>query len=407
MKKRIVMVLLAAIMLTLSACGGQQEPVSGPEPGTPLEEFYHAVLAMYPDSSDELIFFEESDPNLIDSFYQGLSEVELAQQAFYMHPISATPCEIALAETKNVEDAQRVADIFQARINQGATDTFYPENAKGWQTNAQVYQSGCFVCMIVLPTGYAVPENVFALVPIEVGEDASPAAPEPDPEVIPVPEEEPAPEEEHAPEEEAAPLPPEAASYIAALDDYRAALSEGWTAGRYVEKGMSALAAYFGEADPLSHVGFACLDLDGDGADELLIGALDGDDFIRGQLFEVYTVENGAAISILTGSERNRYYLAEDASGIYEIINEASGSAFFSAWHDYVLDQGSLTPIQSIVYDAENHPDNPWFMGTDDDLDVSNDTVVEEELAKSIMEAASNRKIAVSELNHVPFQMYR
>ena len=30
-----------------------------------------------------------------------------------------------------------------------------------------------------------------------------------------------------------------------------------------------------------------------------------------------------------------------------------------------------------------------------------------EELAKSIMEAASNRKIAVSELNHVPFQMYR
>ena len=79
-----------------------------------------------------------------------------------MPPIVTHPCEIVLVEVKQSEDVQTVMDIFQARIDLGADNTAYPESAAGWQQYAQVQNSGNFVCMIVLPKGYVIPENVFA-----------------------------------------------------------------------------------------------------------------------------------------------------------------------------------------------------------------------------------------------------
>lgn len=161
MKKLLTLCLVFAMGLSLSGCGEKNE---GPAPGTPLSTFYEAVLAAQPESAEPLIFFEESDPGLIGSFYPGLEAVELSQQAFYMPPIATHPCEIVLVEVKDGAKVQTVADIFQARIDLGADNTTYPESAAGWQQFAQVQQSGNFVCMIVLPEGYTIPENVFGLV---------------------------------------------------------------------------------------------------------------------------------------------------------------------------------------------------------------------------------------------------
>jgi hypothetical protein len=158
--KKMLSVLLA-ILLFVSLCGCSGEKNSGPEPGTALDTFYQAVLDAQPDNVEELVFFEESNPDLIESFYPELDGVELNQLALYMPPIATHPCEIALAEVKNAADVQKVADIFQARIDMGADHTDYPESAEGWQLYAQVQKSGNFVCMIVLPEGYTVPENVF------------------------------------------------------------------------------------------------------------------------------------------------------------------------------------------------------------------------------------------------------
>ena len=159
--KKVVTVGLAMLMLTvLCGCGGDQD--SGPAPGTALSTFYQAVLDAQPEETEELILFEEFNPDLIASFYPGLDGIELSQQAFYMPPIVTHPCEIVLVEVKNSEDVQAVVEIFQARINSGASDESYPESAAGWQQYAQVQQSGNFVCMIVLPEGYMIPENVFA-----------------------------------------------------------------------------------------------------------------------------------------------------------------------------------------------------------------------------------------------------
>ena len=159
--KKLFALLVALLMLAaLCGCGSNQD--SGPEPGTALSTFYQAIMDAQPEGAEPLILFEEFNPDLIASFYPGLESIELNQQAFYMPPIVTHPCEIVLVEVKNSEDVQKVAEIFNLRIEQGAANTSYPESAAGWQQYAQVQQSGSFVCMIVLPEGYVIPENVFA-----------------------------------------------------------------------------------------------------------------------------------------------------------------------------------------------------------------------------------------------------
>jgi hypothetical protein len=153
------LLLVVLMMASLCGCGGAKE--EGPAPGTELATFYQAVLDAQPEDAEALILFEEYNDDLIASFYPGLDSIELSQQAFHMPPIATHPCEIVLVEVKNPEDVQAVADIFQARIDQGAANTGYPESAAGWQRFAQVQKSGNFVCMIVLPEGYVIPENVF------------------------------------------------------------------------------------------------------------------------------------------------------------------------------------------------------------------------------------------------------
>ena len=128
-EKSIVAILVLVLCLSLAGCGGKSE---GPAPGTPLNSFYDAVLAVQPEDAEALIFFEESNPALINSFYPGLENIELNQQAFYMPPIATHPCEIVLVEVKDSANVQAVAEIFQARIDLGADNTDYPESAAGW-----------------------------------------------------------------------------------------------------------------------------------------------------------------------------------------------------------------------------------------------------------------------------------
>ena len=160
MKKLFLIILVLAMIVSLFGCGGKDK---GPQSGTPVSSFYDAILAVQPEDTEDLIFFEESDPALINSFYPGLDGIELSQQVFYMPPIATHPCEIVLVEVKDAANAQAVVDIFRARIDLGADNTTYPESAAGWRLYAQVQYSGNFVCMIVLPEGYVVPENVFGL----------------------------------------------------------------------------------------------------------------------------------------------------------------------------------------------------------------------------------------------------
>ena len=160
MKKIFPLLLVFLMLVSLWGCSGEKEKT--PAPGTDLSIFYQAILDAQPADAEELILFEEFNPDLIASFYRGLDQIALSQQVFYMPPIATHPCEIVLVEVTNSSDVQAVADIFQARIDLGSDNSNYPESAAGWKQFAQVQQSGNFVCMIVLPEGHLIPENVFA-----------------------------------------------------------------------------------------------------------------------------------------------------------------------------------------------------------------------------------------------------
>ena len=179
MKKIIAWLLVCLMLVAVCGCSKDDNNVvsndnsgvaatdavkdEGPAAGTELVTFYQAILDAQPEGVEELILFEESNPDLIASFYPGLDAITLNQQVFYMPPIATHPCEIVLVEAKNSDDAQAVAEIFEARIVLGSDDTSYPESAAGWAQFAQVQRSGNFVCMIVLPEAYVIPENVFAV----------------------------------------------------------------------------------------------------------------------------------------------------------------------------------------------------------------------------------------------------
>ena len=126
-----------------------------------LEEVYQNILTSI-NAGDDFILFPESNPNIMDELYEGLSGVELNQSVFYIHPITGFACEIMLVEVANETDLQTVIDIFEGRIALGTNETFYAETAALWKTNAQVQTFGNYVCMIALPEGYEIPENVFA-----------------------------------------------------------------------------------------------------------------------------------------------------------------------------------------------------------------------------------------------------
>ena len=125
-----------------------------------MEAVYQNILVTI-NADEEFILFPESNPAIIEELYEGLSAVELNQTVFYIHPITGFACEIMLVEVANDSDVQTVKDIFEGRITLGKDDTFYAETAALWKTNAQVQASGNYVCMIALPTGYEIPENVF------------------------------------------------------------------------------------------------------------------------------------------------------------------------------------------------------------------------------------------------------
>lgn len=157
--KRVISILLAVSMMTvmLCACGAEEEV----EKDLVLEDVYQSILDAQSEDSQALVMFPEADPAVVDSIYPGLADIELDQQALYFPPIFGFASEIMLVEVTNKKDVDAVKELFQARIDRGASDTTYPENAEPWAKRAQVQVDGRYVCMIVLPEGYMIPENVF------------------------------------------------------------------------------------------------------------------------------------------------------------------------------------------------------------------------------------------------------
>ena len=173
--KRILTCAIAAVLALglLAGCcqevkpngtGGSQGNASGsdePAKELDLNKAYQALLDMQT-GDDELVMLEAGDDEQ-NAYYPGLSDITLKQRVFYMAPVSGFACEVLMVETENAADARTVKELFQKRIDDAAEDTIYPDTAELWQKNAQVQSQGNYVCMIVLPDGYTIPDNIFSL----------------------------------------------------------------------------------------------------------------------------------------------------------------------------------------------------------------------------------------------------
>ena len=166
MKRLLSILALCSLALALTACGIDQGTASGSASsgaadGISFDAVYQGILDAQ-ENTDELIFFPEEGADAIESLYPGLSALNPSRIQLYLPPVRGSAGEILLVEVAE-GDVDAAKAILQDRIDSGANDTGYPENAVLWQNNAQIQVQGNCLCLIALPDGYTIPENVFAL----------------------------------------------------------------------------------------------------------------------------------------------------------------------------------------------------------------------------------------------------
>ena len=189
-----------------------------------------------------------------------------------------------------------------------------------------------------------------------------------------------APVETTAPTENGTAIPE---AYQPVIAKYVTALTEHWGGEACINADISILVSY---ATSPSELGYALLDLDNDGTDELVIA----NDAERQVIYDLYSLVDGKLVHVFTGWDRNSYELREG----FRILNIGSNGA---ASADYVychLSNGQLVTDSLIRFDAATDPDHPWFRGTgENDLaPITDENWSEDE----IYSAAASLPIAIT-----------
>ena len=136
--------------------------------------------------------------------------------------------------------------------------------------------------------------------------------------------------------------------YRPILEKYVTAIREQKNPGECSEDDISSLTGFLQD---LSQLGWYLTDLDGNGTEELIVS--DGD-----VIYDLYTVENGSVVHVLTGRERDAYWLCDN--GI--IKNCGSNGVASTIYGMYRLSGSNLVQEQMVTYDGTIDPDNGWFI---------------------------------------------
>lgn len=142
--------------------------------------------------------------------------------------------------------------------------------------------------------------------------------------------------------------------YSPVLEKYKTALREKWDVEQCWDNDICHLVAWLTETP--EDLGVYFMYLDSDSLQEMLVVNVHDS-----TIYDMYTLKNGEPVKLLSGAERNHYTISTEN----HIINRGSGSAFLSVFNDYVLYQGALTLVESVITDYHTNPDNPWFRSSD------------------------------------------
>lgn len=172
MKKLISLCTAAVLCLTLLASCAPKPDSSSPSPSPDAEPVDLAAFAQSVQTSHPFASLEKADPAdeelgaiMLENNYPGLKDMDLEQTEVYLPMISFSGGELALAQAKSAEDAAKVKEIFQARVDAKGTDGpgNYPEEVEMWKRAAKVAENGSYVMLVNHEDSQAIVDEFNAL----------------------------------------------------------------------------------------------------------------------------------------------------------------------------------------------------------------------------------------------------
>lgn len=136
------------------SASAQPEPSQAPvednsaATGVDLAAFFETLFADDPENAPAVMDLIDV-PEMIDSYYPGLSDMELTQCHIFMPMITAVPFEIALIQVSSSADVDAVKAILQARIDGQVDNHFnYPMIIENWEMNSRIQICGDYIMMV-------------------------------------------------------------------------------------------------------------------------------------------------------------------------------------------------------------------------------------------------------------------
>lgn len=149
MKKLFALCTAAVLCLSLLTACGPKEPEE--------KQVDLAAFAQTVQENHEFAALEKADPAdqemgaiMLENNYPGLKDMDLEQLEVYLAMISFSGGELAMVQAKNADDANKVKEIFQARMDSKRTDGpgNYPEEVEMWQRSSKVTVNGNYVMLV-------------------------------------------------------------------------------------------------------------------------------------------------------------------------------------------------------------------------------------------------------------------
>ena len=141
---------LAAMLLLLTACGGNGGNKAPAAADVDLEDLYESIEK---ECGWDDQYMVETEGEMLDMYYPGLSEIDTEQLVAKAPMMSAAVNELVLVQCETDADVERVVEILQERINYQVGDennpggAWYPESIESWK-KAEVIQQGNYVALV-------------------------------------------------------------------------------------------------------------------------------------------------------------------------------------------------------------------------------------------------------------------
>lgn len=176
MKKTFLLLAVACILSLLAACSSKPTPTEpAPTEPAPTEPAPTEPAPTEPTSSRDLqmlyqsgitamgadapVLFPVSDISELSPLFPGLEEISFRQVSGGLSPVTGAPDEVVLLEVENSADVQKVVDILQKAVDEGAVESEGTDEAitAAWKDNASITTDGNYICLAVFMNGVSIP----------------------------------------------------------------------------------------------------------------------------------------------------------------------------------------------------------------------------------------------------------